>query len=173
MSSKILVAYASRAGSTAGVAEAIGRTLAESGVEVDVRPMTEVRDLTPYAAVVAGSAIQGAQWLPEATAFVRANQAALAQRPFAAFLVCMTLDMPNGEKYRDQVGDWLQSVRAQVRPVSEGLFAGAFDLSKVPSFGDRLKFRLAILTGTWPVGDRRDWDAIRAWAADIRPLLMV
>ena len=48
MSKQILVTYASRAGSTAGVAEAIGKTLAESGARVDVIPMNEVKDLSPY-----------------------------------------------------------------------------------------------------------------------------
>jgi menaquinone-dependent protoporphyrinogen oxidase len=46
MSNKILVAYASRAGSTAGVAEAIGKSLAESGAQVDVLPMNDVTELT-------------------------------------------------------------------------------------------------------------------------------
>ena len=58
MSGRILVAYASRGGSTAGVAEAIGQTLAAGGSEVDVRSMTEIDDVTAYQAVVAGSAIQ-------------------------------------------------------------------------------------------------------------------
>jgi menaquinone-dependent protoporphyrinogen oxidase len=53
---QIVIAYASRAGSTAGVAEAIGETMAASGAQVVVRPMTEVEDLAPYRAVVAGSA---------------------------------------------------------------------------------------------------------------------
>ena len=70
MSNKILVTYATRTGSTIGVVEAIGQTLAESGVEVEVRPMQEVTDLSPYQAVVAGSAIQGKQWLPEAMRFL-------------------------------------------------------------------------------------------------------
>ena len=70
MSNKILVTYASRAGSTAGVAEAIGKTLIEGGAQVDVLPIQEVKDLTPYQSVVAGSAIQNKQWLPEAMQFM-------------------------------------------------------------------------------------------------------
>jgi len=170
MSNKILVTYASRAGSTAGVAEAIGQTLTDSGAQVEVRPMKEVQDLAPYGAVVAGSAIQAGQWLPEALQFMQTHQAALARKPFAAFLVCMTLAMPNN-KYQEQVADWLKPVRALVKPVSEGLFAGALDISKIPSFGDRLKFRLSVAFGVWSEGDHRDWNAVRAWAADLKPIL--
>jgi hypothetical protein len=54
---------------------------------------------------------------------------------------------------------------------SEGFFAGMLDLSKVPSFGDRLKFRLSVMAGVWSEGNHRDWDAIRAWAADLPPIL--
>ncbi|CAG0947425.1 menaquinone-dependent protoporphyrinogen oxidase [Anaerolineae bacterium] len=171
MSDKILVTYASRIGSTAGVAEAIGKTLTDNGAQVDVRRMEEVTDLTPYAAVVAGSAIRGKQWLPEAMQFMRTHQAALRQKPFAAFLVCMTLAMKNGEKYRPHVAAFLDPVRAAVRPVSEGLFAGALDIGKLPSFSDRLKFRLSVLFGVWQEGDHRDWKAIRDWADGLRPLL--
>lgn len=88
---KILVAHASRTGSTAGVAEVIGQILAEDGRSVEVRRMQDVKDLTPYQAVVAGSAIQKGRWLPEAMQFIRTHQAALARKPFAVFLVCMTL----------------------------------------------------------------------------------
>jgi menaquinone-dependent protoporphyrinogen oxidase len=172
MSNRILVTYASRTGITAGVAEAIGQTLVESGAQVDVRPMKEVEDLAPYGAVVAGSAIQGGQWLPEAMVFVQRHQATLARRPCAVFLVCMTLAMPNANtRYREQVAEWLRPVRALVRPVSEGLFAGALDISKVPAFGDRLKFRLSVALGAWTEGDHRDWNAIRSWAASLKPLL--
>ncbi len=171
MPDKILVTYASRCGSTAGVAEAIGKTLAESGAQVEVRPMQDVADLAPYRAVVAGSAIRDKQWLPEAMQFVRAHQADLAHKPFAAFLVCMTLAMPGGARYRPFVADFLQPVRALVRPASEGLFAGALDIRKVPSLRDRLLFRLSVLCGVWREGDHRDWNAIHAWAAGLRPLL--
>lgn len=168
MTDRILVTYASRGGSTAGVAEAIGKTLAESGLAVDVRPMQDVTDLTPYRAVVAGSAIQAKAWLPEALAFVQTHRAQLAQKPFAAFLVCMTLALKN-EKWREQadVAEWLAPVRALVRPVSEGLFAGKLDISKVPYFRARIGFRLSVMSGVWSEGDHRDWEAIQAWASEL------
>jgi menaquinone-dependent protoporphyrinogen oxidase len=171
MNNKILVTYSSRTGWTVGVAEAIGKTLTENGAQVDVIPMRDVKDLSAYRAVVAGSEVNGGAWLSEAMQFVRAHQSELRQKPFAAFLVCVTLAMKNGEQYRSHVATWLDPVRALVRPVSEGLFAGGLDISKVPSFGDRLKFRLSVMFGVWSEGDHRDWNAIRAWAAQLMPLL--
>ncbi len=166
MPDKILVTYASRTGSTTGVAEAIGATLAENGASVEVRPMQEVEDLRPYQAVVAGSAIQAGEWLPEAMAFVRTHRDVLNQKPFAAFLVCMTLAMKNPDA-RKIVPHWLEPVRALVKPVSEGYFAGILDISKVPSFSERIKFRVSVALGVWSEGDHRDWEAIRAWSQDL------
>lgn len=173
MTHTILVTYASRFGSTAGVAEAIAKTLSEQGAQVDLRPMKDVADLSSYRAVVAGSAINGGAWLPEAMQFLQTHQAELRRKPFAAFLVCMTLSMKNGEQYRSHVSSWLEPVRRVTRPVSEGLFAGALDIGKIPSFGDRIKFRLSVLFGVWKEGDHRDWNAIHAWAKALSRLLAV
>jgi len=170
MGDKILVTYASRTGATAGVAEAIGKTLVENGAQVDVLPMQEVTDLTPYRAVVAGSGIQGKLWLPEAMQFMQVHQAELRRKPCAVFLVCMTLAMNKGD-YRQEVSTWLQPVRALVRPVSEGLFAGILDISKVPSFKDRMMFKISVKSGVWSEGDHRDWEAIHLWAASLPALL--
>jgi menaquinone-dependent protoporphyrinogen oxidase len=172
MNNKILVTYASRTGWTAGVAEVIGRTLEESGVQADVLPMRDVKDISGYQAVVAGSAINAGEWLPEAMQFVQSHQAALRRKPFAAFLVCMTLAMKNASQYRSHVATWLAPVRAFVHPVSEGHFAGGLDISKIPSLSDRLKFRLSVVFGAWKEGDHRDWNSIRAWAQSLRPLLV-
>jgi menaquinone-dependent protoporphyrinogen oxidase len=171
VSNKILVTYATRAGSTTGVAEAIAHTLIGNRVQVDLLPMQAVKDLQPYRAVVAGSAIQNRQWLLEAISFVRENQAALNQKPFAMFAVCMTLAMRNGESYRPQISDWLAPVRSLVQPVSEGLFAGVLDISKIPSWGDRLKFRMSVAFRVWSEGDHRDWDAIHQWAGELNSKL--
>ena len=172
MTNKILVTYATCTGSTVGVAEAIGKSLAEAGAQVDVLPMQAVKLLGSYQAVVAGSAIQSNQWLPEAVQFVRAHQAELRSKPFAIFLVCMTLAMRNGEKYRPFVADYMAPVRRLVQPVSQGLFAGSLDIRKVPTPADRFKFRLSVLFGVWKEGDHRDWQAIRALAESLRPQLI-
>lgn len=168
---KILITYASRLGSTAGVAEAIGKTLAENGAAVDVLPMHEVKDMGAYRAVVAGSAIRGGAWLPEAMQFIQTHRAALQQRPFATFLVCMTLSMQKAEQYRSHVATWLDPVHRLVKPISQGLFAGALNINKIESFGDRLKFRMSVMFGVWKEGDHRDWNAIRSWALELKPIL--
>jgi hypothetical protein len=60
---------------------------------------------------------------------------------------------------------------------NDGIFAGALDISKVPTLRDRLMFRLSVLFGVWSEGDHRDWTAIRAWAEsrviDTRHLLPI
>jgi len=121
---------------------------------------------------VAGSAIRGGKWLPEAMQFIQTHRATLAQKPFAAFLVCITLAMPSADKYRQGVATWLEPVRALVKPVSESLFAGALDFSKLPLTLNTLLMRAAVAFGIFPQGDHRDWNAIRAWAESIRPLLL-
>ena len=171
MTNKILVTYTSRTGWTVGVAEAIGKTLAESGAQVDVLSMRDVKDLSAYDAVVAGSGINGRAWRPEAMQWVRDHQVELKRKPFAAFLVCMTLAMKNGEQYRGHVASWLDPVSALVQPISKGLFAGGLDIRKVPTLKDRLGFRLSVLFGVWKEGDHRDWNAIRKWATELKPLL--
>ena len=155
---RVLVAYASKAGSTAGIAARIAETLAQRGAAVDLRPAALVSDLAPYRAVVAGSAIRTGHLLPEMMSFIEKNQAALQQKPFSAFIACMTLaqDTPAN---RQTVSAYLDPLRALVRPASEGLFAGVMDLDRLPLFE-----RLIILAMQAPRGDFRSWDAIRAWA---------
>jgi menaquinone-dependent protoporphyrinogen oxidase len=135
---------------------------------VDVKPMREVRDLSAYQAVIAGSGIQAGAWLPEATQFVRENRSELSKKPFAAFLVCMTLAMKNGENYRSHVQSWLQPVKSLVPTISSEVFSGGLDIKNIPSASDRLKFRLSTLFGIWKAGDHRDWGAIRLWAGELK-----
>lgn len=169
MTNKILVTYASRAGSTKGVAEAIARTLENCGLDVDLQTMQDVQDVSGYAAVVAGSAIRFDKWLPEAMQFIETHQADLSQKPFAPFLVCLAMAV-QGEQKRNKAivtaSAYLNPVRELVPTVSEGLFAGVLDLSKLPA-GYRIPFSVLTLTPFFKEGDYRDWNAIEQWAQDL------
>jgi menaquinone-dependent protoporphyrinogen oxidase len=171
VSNRILVTYASRTGSTAEVAEAIGKTLSKGGMQVDVISMNEVKDLSHYQAVVAGSAIRGSKWLPEAVQFMQTHRTVLAQKRFAMFTVCITMAMKNAENYRLGVMGWVAPVRAMVKPLSEGLFAGMLDFGKLPMNWDTLMLRLTVALGIFPRGDHRDWNAVRSWAENLKPML--
>ena len=169
---KILVAYASAAGSTGGVAETIGRTLADTGIVVDVRGVQSVRTLDDYDAVVLGSAIHGGKWLPEAVEFLQANRTRLNQVPTAFFLVGL---MVNRKSQSDQelVNQFLASERALVEPVAEGRFVGAMFIKNYPGFtGIGMRFFIAYCGLGLRGGDFRDPAAIRAWADSVRPLLI-
>src|SRR5690606_4198738 len=104
-------------------AEMIGKTIADENLVVDVLPMKDVQDVAGYQAVVAGSGIQAGEWLPEAMEFIHKNRTELNKKPFAAFLVCMTLTMKDGEKFRSHVQEWMQPVKALVPTISENMFA--------------------------------------------------
>ncbi|MBL7063605.1 MAG: flavodoxin domain-containing protein [Anaerolineae bacterium] len=166
MSLKILVAYASKCGSTGKVAEAIGQVLCEGSTAVDVCLAKDVTDVSSYQAVVVGSAIRAGRWLPEAVKFVETHQEALSQLPIAYFAVCLTLK-DDTEENRRTVAAYLDPVREMVQPVDVGLFAGALDCSKLS-----LPLRLMMKVMKSPEGDFRDWDGIRAWAANVRPMLL-
>lgn len=161
MTKKILIVYASKAGSTAEIAARIGQRIAKNNTAVDVLPVGKAGDLDGYSAVIVGSAIRTGSVLPEALAFIEKNQAALAQIPFHVFVACMTLN-EDTEANRKTVSAYLDPVRALVKPASEGLFAGVMNLNKLPLF-EKLLIRMMKA----PQGDFRKWDLIDAWAGNL------
>lgn len=157
MNQRILVAYATRAGSTAEIAAAIGESLAARGYAVDVKPIKEKPNPAPYAAVVLGSAIRMGSWLPEATAYIKANQAALAGLPVSLFTVHM-LNTGDDDASRAARQDYLKAVRPLLPAAQAVYFEGLMDYSRL-SFLDRTIAKLVKSVET----DHRDWAAIRAW----------
>jgi len=171
MSKRILVTYASQAGATAGVAEAIGKSLAEAGSQVDVRPIKEVTDLSAYQAVVIGSAVHSGKWMPEAVEFAERNQSVLRRMPTAIFQVCMMLATDNAQ-YRSMVPTWLDPLKQKLSPVAAGSFSGAVLLDHYPKFTDKLGMRIFLASVKLKEGDYRDWKAIRTWAENLRPAFL-
>lgn len=170
MNATILVTYASQGGSTAGVAESIGQALTSKGARVEVRPVQEVTDLSPYQAVVIGSAIHSGKWLPEALAFVERNQTALRRIPTAVFQVCLTL-ATHDEQYQRMAPEWLAPIRGMIRPAAEGSFAGALWPGRYAKLSEKLGLHIFLAVIKLKAGDYRDWDAIRTWAEGLYPVL--
>lgn len=82
---KILVAYGSKHGATAGIAQEIGRTLGRDGFDVTVAPAAGVHDVSGYDAVVLGSSLYAGHWHHDALRCAHDHAEALARRPVWLF----------------------------------------------------------------------------------------
>lgn len=163
MEKRVLVTYASKYGSTGGVADVIGKELCSREVATDVVLIRNASNVSSYQGVVIGSAIYMGKWMSEAVDFVKKNKDILRQVPVAYFLVCMTLSRPT-DKNRAEVLAYMDPILKavpEIRPVGIGTFAGALDYNNLSWLYKKiLKFKGA------PEGDFRDWNAIRAWAQE-------
>ena len=152
----LLVAYASKHGSTQEVPEAIARRLGESGLEVELRCAADVADLTPYDGVVLGGALYFGRWHRDAVRFLAKHRLELAERPPAVFaLGPKTADAQGLAESRAQLDKALAKV-PEVEPRSVAVFGGVVDPAK-------LRFPLSRL----PASDARDWDAIDEWVDQV------
>jgi menaquinone-dependent protoporphyrinogen oxidase len=169
MDKKVLVAYASKYGSTGGVADAIGKELCNRSAAVDVCMVKNIGDLTPYRGAVIGSAIYMGKWMPEAADFVKRNRGVLGQIAVAYFVVCMTMGQPTEDNRRKALAylDPVLKEVPQVKPVEIGTFAGALHYSNLS-----MPTKMIMKAKGAPEGDFRQWDVIRAWADGLcSPLL--
>lgn len=166
MSSSILIAYATRYGSTQGVAEAVAETLREVGLDVDVRPLKDVGSLAEYGAVVVGAALYMHRWHRNARRFLSRHREGLTERPVAIFALGPVKDPHDEEEWRNSQAQLDEQLAKfpWLTPVAVELFGGKFDPEKLP-------FPINRLAGSEPPSDARDWQAIRAWAADLAPNL--
>jgi len=167
MNTQVLVAYDTKYGGTAEIAEKIGQVLRQAGLRADVLPADRVSDLTPYEAVVLGSGVYVGRWRKEATTFLKANEKALAERP-----VWLFSSGPTGEGDPVELTDgWrlpkaLQPIADRVQPRDVAVFHGVLDAKKL-----NLIEKWMIKNVKAPLGDFRDWDAITSWATTIADVL--
>jgi menaquinone-dependent protoporphyrinogen oxidase len=169
MNDKILVTYATAAGSTAEVAQAIGEAISGDDGAADVRKVKEVKDLSPYRAVIVGSGVRRGRVYRAALAFLKQHRVALSRMPVAYFIVCMSAK-DDTEEGRAQVAFYVEQMRTKaprVQPVDVGLFAGKMDFKTLS-----MPSRLIIEALKGEEGDFRDWDAIRDWASSVAPALL-
>jgi menaquinone-dependent protoporphyrinogen oxidase len=164
---RVLVAYATKYGATAEIAERIGQVLREADLQADVLPVERVSNLALYQAVVLGSAVYVGQWRKEAVRFLQANEKVLAEKPVWLFSSGPTgqgdsVELTQGWRFPEK----LQPIADRMRPHDIVVFHGALDAGPL-NLIDKWMIRMAKA----PVGDFRDWEAITSWAASIAATL--
>jgi menaquinone-dependent protoporphyrinogen oxidase len=154
---RVLVAYGSKTGGTAAVAEMIGEALRREGVPTRVQAAGTVRSVTGYDAVIVGGALHHGRWHRAARRFVRRHGAALRSLPVWFFS-----SGPLGDNERDPHIPPVAHVRRLIRRVGARGHA---------TFGDHLLANPpALATGLVADPWLRDWrnpDQVARWVAGI------
>ena len=156
---KVLVAYATRMGSTREIASAIGEVLTDAGCDVDVQPCERARHAGAYDAVIIGSALCMGRWEKSGTKYLRRNAWALSEVPTWLFqsgpcgngVISSEADTPRAIK---QLSDQIGLGKPQT-------FGGKLDRTKATGPLSRW-----MATGDFS-GDFRDWEQICHWATSI------
>lgn len=162
----VLVAYASKRGSTAEIAETVAATLRREGLKVYLEPAGEVCDLERFDAVVLGSAVYMKRWRGDARHFLKKHRKALRQVPFWVFS-----SGPVGDPANDNP-DWMEPPKLAEKVEELGgrghvVFGGCLP-AEPQGFMEK-----AMVEGTpREYRDRRDWAQIREWAHQIATSLV-
>lgn len=173
MTEKILVTYATKYGSTQGVAEAIAQELQTIGHVADLVPSRDVKSLDGYSAVVLGSPLYIGNILGDASRFLSRFKNQLGNLPVAFFVLG-----PLEKKAKDmadvqvQLDSLLNNRYSWFKPVVVEIFTGAMDIDKF-RFPDSLLILMPAAKNNelFRTYDGRDWDAIRAWTDNVSKAL--
>jgi len=184
---KVLVVYASRHGSTRGIAQRIANVLQSDGLEVVIAPADHAAGVGTAEAVVVGSAIYMGSWLKDAVEFIKRNEVTLAELPLWLFSSGPLPGSSLGkgadvDPLTDALGPQdgpgsggrkkIAEISAATYPKDHRVFLGAFDPEDPPKVtSERLVRMLPAVKKALPAGDFRDWDAIEAWAHEIAATL--
>lgn len=158
---RVLVAYATKEGSTAGIAEAIGEELRKMGLEADVRKVEDVGDVQPYGALLLGSAIYLGQWRKEALEFGARHAGDFRGRPVWLFDSGPLFSWP--DEGRNELVKQADELVVQMGAKSRTTFGGKLLEEDASWFMRRL-----VKGGTvGSYGDFRNFNRIREWARTI------
>ncbi len=167
MNKTILVTYASKHGATAEIAQKIGETLTQAGYQTALAEAKTVRDLSPYWAVILGSAVYYGMWRKDAVKLLKSHEQILATKPTWLFSSGPTgegdpVELMHGWRFPSKQ----QEIADRIGPRNYAVFHGAVNPDKLNFFEKRILKNVKA-----PTGDFRDWEAITAWAASISEAL--
>jgi len=167
---RVLVVYASKYGSTKGIAERIAKTLNESGQQAAAMPVSKAGLLDGYDAFVIGSAAYMFSWMKEATDFVRQNTALLSNKPVWLFssgpIGTLTVDGQGRDVRETTVPEEIAELKASIHARDHHVFFGAFDHTKL-NLTHKVVYALPAMKKVLIDGDFRDWDEIDKWVKEI------
>jgi menaquinone-dependent protoporphyrinogen oxidase len=166
---KLLVVYASAHGSTAEVAETIGKELRDGGHDVVIADVRTVTDIKDYDAFVLGSAIHAGTLLPEMRVFLQTYTKIIGRKPVYVFVSCIRVLEKFGLEHVFE-NYMMPEVLDKLDVRSKAAFAGKLDLNTT-DWNERWTLAARYDGSAWPSqfdGDFRNWDAIRAWAAEVQ-----
>ena len=167
MTAKVLIAYATKYGSTTEIAEKIGQVISDAGLSVYVTPVHHASDPESYGAIVLGSAVYIGQWRREAAGFMKTNEKVLSGMPVWFFSSGPTgAGDPAALLQGWRLPKALQPIADRIRPRDIAVFHGKLDASRL---GFVEKWMVNNVKAEF--GDFRDWGAISAWAASIADAL--
>ena len=156
MALNVLVAYASKHGTTREVAESIAQTLGERGLSVEIEEARGVGDITGYDAVVVGGGLYMGKWHADARRLLKRHRRELAGKRVALFgMGPDSLEESKVAESRKQL-DRALAATPEVEPIAVTIFGGALEPESWRFPFNRL-----------PAFDARNWDAIRGWAKDL------
>jgi menaquinone-dependent protoporphyrinogen oxidase len=168
---KVLIAYDTKHGSTADIAEKIGDVLCENGLRVDIRLAYHVEDISAYDAIIIGSPVYYATFLSGTLQFLNRHKTTLANKTVAAFVVSVDVDKATGmvknsvlSMVKNTVFNKFSEITI-IEPV--GLLPGKFYFKEIFPI-EIVGFKLA---GFAESGDLMNDAFVRAWAEQIAPLL--
>jgi menaquinone-dependent protoporphyrinogen oxidase len=168
---RVLVAYASKYGSTKGIAEFIAENLQSRGIDVDAKDVNDVHNLSDYSAFVIGSAVFLGKWMNEASDFILRNRDTLTTRPvwlFSSGPLVTELKDKQGRDPREGalLSKELEKLTTAAHPRDHGVFFGALDSNRL-SFSHKTIRKMPAARAVMPEGDFRNWKDIEAWTDNI------
>jgi menaquinone-dependent protoporphyrinogen oxidase len=155
---RVLVTAASKYGATGEIAQAIAEVFTQRGWDAMVVPSEQVQGIDSFDAVVLGSAVYAGRWLKPARELVDRSRDALAARPVWVFSSGPIGDPPKPEEDPVDIAEIMEATKARAHRV----FAGKLVKKQLSFAGRAIAAALRV-----PEGDFRDWDEIKAWAAEI------
>jgi menaquinone-dependent protoporphyrinogen oxidase len=155
---KVLVSAASKHGSTAEIADAIGSALAAEDIDVDVCRPEDVTTVAPYDGVVLGSGVYAGRWLEPIRRLIAREADELALKPVWLFSSGPIGDPPKPEV---EPAD-MTAARECLHPIDTAIFAGRLDRHDL---GFAEKAIVAVVHA--PDGDFREWSSVSEWASKI------